>query len=118
VPELNCWQIICKNISSKGAYLLVAKTNISSLTASYKVASELHRCKEPSSDRLLVHKCAAEMAKAFGDTNMAKKCETMSLSYRTVPKQVAAMSGHMARKLNDTAEKCCCFRMKPRTKPM
>jgi hypothetical protein len=55
----------------------VAKTNISSLTLSYKVALELSRCKKPFSDGLLVKKCAVEMAKAFGDTNIAEKFETL-----------------------------------------
>jgi hypothetical protein len=41
-----------------GIFTRVAKTNISSLTASYKVALELARCKELFSDRLLVKKDA------------------------------------------------------------
>jgi hypothetical protein len=92
-----------------GIFSRVAKTNISSLTASYKVALELARCKKPFSGGLLVKKCAVEMVKAFGDTNMAKKFETVSLSHHTVARKVAAMSGHVAGKLSDVVEKCCYF---------
>jgi hypothetical protein len=49
------------------------------------------------------------MAKAFGDINMAEKREIVSLSQHTVARRVAAMSGHVAGKLNDISEKCCYF---------
>jgi hypothetical protein len=87
----------------------VAKTNISSLTASYKAVLELVRYKKPFSDGLLIKKCSVEMAKAFGDTNMAEKFETLSLYHRTVASRVASMSGPLAGKLSDITDKCCSF---------
>jgi hypothetical protein len=90
-----------------GIFTRLAKTNISSLTASYKVAVELARCKKLFSDGLLVKKCAVEVAKAFGDTNMVEKFETVPVSNYRAASRVAAMSGHVAGKLNDIVEKCC-----------
>ena len=90
-----------------GIFTRLAKTNISSLTAAYKVALERARCKKLFSDGLLVKKCAVEVAKAFGDTNMVEKFETVSVSYYRAASRVAAMSGHVAGKLNDIVEKCC-----------
>ena len=56
-----------------GIFTIMAKTNISSLTTSYKVALELARCKKPLSDGRLVKKCAVEMAKAFGEHKRGRK---------------------------------------------
>jgi hypothetical protein len=39
-----------------GLFTRVAKTNISSLTASYKAALELVRCKKPFNNRLIAKK--------------------------------------------------------------
>ncbi|KAF3836200.1 hypothetical protein F7725_028758 [Dissostichus mawsoni] len=44
----------------------------SSLTASYAVSLELAKAKKPLSDGEMVKSCAVQMAKAFGDDNMAK----------------------------------------------
>jgi hypothetical protein len=64
-----------------GIFTRVAKTNISSSTASYKVALELAKYKKLFSDRLLVKKCVVQMAKAFGDTKMAEKFKTAFILY-------------------------------------
>ena len=61
------------------------------------------------------------MAKDFGETNVAEKFETVSLSYNTVARKVVAINTHVAGKLRDIVEKCCyffCVWMKPRTRPM
>jgi hypothetical protein len=94
----------CKNKCKQqtGIFSRMAKIITSSLTASYKVALQLARCKKHFSDRLLVKKmCAVEMAKAFGYTNMAEIFETVSLSHLTVSRTVAVMSGQVAGKLDD-----------------
>lgn len=55
-------------------------TQESALKASYAVSLELAKAKKPLSDGEMVKVCAVEMAKAFGDNNMAKNFETVSLS--------------------------------------
>jgi hypothetical protein len=47
--------------------------------------------------------------KAFGDTNMVKKFETLSLCYHTVARSVVAISEHMAGKMSDIVDKSCYF---------
>jgi hypothetical protein len=42
------------------------------------------------------------MAKAFDNTNMAEKFETVSLSHHTVARIVVAMSGQVAGKLSES----------------
>ena len=59
-------------------------TQESALKASYAVSLELAKAKKPLSDGEIVKSCAVEMAKAFGDDNMVKNVETVSLSRRTV----------------------------------
>jgi hypothetical protein len=66
----------------------VAKVQTCTLAASYTVALELAKSKKPFSDESLVKKCAIEMARAFGDSGMAEKFETVSLSHQTVARRV------------------------------
>jgi hypothetical protein len=76
-----------RNSSNKPGCLVftkVAKVQTFSLSASYIVAFELTKPKKPFSDGSLVKKCAIEMGKAFGDSGMAEKFETVSLSHQTV----------------------------------
>ena len=60
------------------------KARESSLKASYAVSLELAKAKKPLSDGETVRQCAVEMAKAFGDDNMAKNFKTVSPSLRTM----------------------------------
>jgi hypothetical protein len=77
--------------------------------ASYKVALELAKSKKPFSDGSLVRKCAIEMAKAFGDSGMAEKFETVYLSYQTVARRVAHMDEHVRSRLCNVIEKSVYF---------
>uniref|UniRef100_A0A3B1INU1 DUF4371 domain-containing protein n=1 Tax=Astyanax mexicanus TaxID=7994 RepID=A0A3B1INU1_ASTMX len=67
----------------------------SAITASYDVALELARAKKPLSDGEVVKRCAVKMAKAFGDNNIAKNFETVSLSRRTVTRRIFDIHGHV-----------------------
>jgi hypothetical protein len=69
----------------------VTKVETCSLAASYTVRLELAKSKKPFIGGSLVKKCAIEIAKAFGDSGMAEKFETVSLSHQTVARRVAHM---------------------------
>jgi hypothetical protein len=73
----------------------VAKVQTCSLATSYTVALELAKSRKPFSDGSLVNKCTIEMAKAFGDSSMAEKFETVSLSHQTVVRRAAHMDEHV-----------------------
>jgi hypothetical protein len=92
-----------------GMFTKVAKVQTCSLAASYTVALELAKSKKPFSDVSLVKKCATEMAKAFGDSSMAEKFETVSLSHQTVARRVAHMDELVRSRLCNVTEKSVYF---------
>lgn len=84
-------------------------TQESALKASYAVSLELAKAKKPLSDGEMVKVCAVEMAKAFGDNNMAKNFETVSLSRRTVTRRIFDIHNHVEIKLSKVMEECKYF---------
>ena len=84
-------------------------TQESSLKASYVVSLELAKAKKPLSDGEMVKRCAVEMAKAFGDDNMAKNFETVSLSRRTVTRRIFDIQNHVEGKLREIMNDCKYF---------
>jgi hypothetical protein len=88
-----------------GCLLKWPRSQTCSLAATYTVALELVKSKNPFSDGSLVKKCAVEMAKAFGDSGMAEKFETVSLSHQTVARRVAHMDEHVRSRLYNVIEK-------------
>lgn len=84
-------------------------TQESALKASYAVSLELAKAKKPLSDGEMVKVCAVEMAKAFGDNNMAKNFETVSLSRRTVTRRIFDIHDHVEIKLNKVMQDCKYF---------
>jgi hypothetical protein len=87
----------------------VVKVQTCSLAASYTVAVELAKSKKPFSDGSLVRKCAIEMAKAFDDSGMAEKFETVALSHQTVATRAAHIDEHVRTRLSNVIEKNCLF---------
>jgi hypothetical protein len=92
-----------------GMFNKVAKVQTCSLAAFYTVALEPAKSKKPFSDGSLVKRYAIEMAKAFGDSGMAEKFETVSLSHQTVARRVAHMDEHVRSRLCDVTEKSVYF---------
>ncbi|KAM6965926.1 general transcription factor II-I repeat domain-containing protein 2A-like [Tautogolabrus adspersus] len=84
-------------------------TQESSLKASYAVSLELAKAKKPLSDGEIVKRCAVEMAKAFGDDNMAKNFETISLSRRTVTRRIFDIQNPVEVKLKEVMHDCKYF---------
>lgn len=81
----------------------------SAITTSYDVALELAKAKKPLSDGELVKACAIKMAKAFGDNNMAKNFEAVSLSRRTVTHRIFDIHDHVEMKLKNVMQDCKYF---------
>jgi hypothetical protein len=98
-----------RNSSNKPGCLLVTTVQTRSLAASYTPALELANSKMPFSDGSLVNKCAVEMSKAFGDSGIAEKFETVSLSYQRVARRVAHMDEHVRSRLGHVIEKRIYF---------
>jgi hypothetical protein len=55
------------------------------------VSLELAKAKKPFTDANLIKKCAVEMAKAFEDSKMAEKFESVQFSHQTIQRRVVAM---------------------------
>jgi hypothetical protein len=87
----------------------VAKVQTCSLAASYTVALEVAKSKKPFSDKSLVKKCAIEVAKAFGDSGMTEKFETVSLSHQTVAKRATHINEHVRNRLCNAIKKVFIF---------
>jgi hypothetical protein len=87
----------------------VAKVQTCTLAASYTVALELAKSKKPFSDGSLVKKYVIEMAKAFGNSGMAEKFETVFLYHQTVARRVAHMDEHVRSRLCNVIEKMFVF---------
>lgn len=81
----------------------------SSLKASYLVSLELAKAKKPLSDGEIVKQCAIQMAKAFGDDNMANKFDAVSLSRRTVTRRIFDIQSHVEGKLKQVMKDCVYF---------
>jgi hypothetical protein len=57
----------------------------------------------------LVKKCAIEISKASGDSGMAAKFETVSLSHQTVARRVAHVDEHVRSRLSNVIGKSVYF---------
>lgn len=81
----------------------------SCLKASYAVSLELVKSKKPLSDGETAKRCAILMAKSFGDDNMAKNFESVSLSRRTVTRRIFDIQNHVEGKLKQVLNDCKYF---------
>ncbi|CAG9830356.1 unnamed protein product [Diabrotica balteata] len=74
-----------------GMFSKILHSQTHSLHASYAELLELVKAKKPFTDGNLIKKCAVEMAKAFGDSKMAEKFESVPLSHQTIQRRIVAM---------------------------
>jgi hypothetical protein len=93
LPELHCWKIIKKCKQQPGIFTRVAKTNISSLTASYEVALEFAMCKKPCSDGLTVKKMCIWTGKSL----WWHKSSSSVICHTTGPKPLPKRFLHLMR---------------------
>ncbi|XP_071035275.1 zinc finger BED domain-containing protein 5-like [Parasteatoda tepidariorum] len=75
--------------------------------ALHAISLKLAKAKKPYTDGVVVKKCAVEMAKAFGDSKMAKHFDSVPASHQTVQRRVAEMGDQIQQKLTCEIEKCC-----------
>lgn len=80
-----------------------------SLHASYAVSLELAKAKKPFTDGNLVKKCAVEMAKAFDNSKMAEKFESVPLSHQTIQRRVVAMGEQVENSMLSLVKKSSYF---------
>lgn len=74
-----------------GIFSKILQSQMHSLHESYAVSLELAKAKKPFTDANLIKKCTVEMAKAFEDSKMAEKFESVQLSHQTIQRMVVAM---------------------------
>ncbi|CAH1234659.1 unnamed protein product [Diabrotica balteata] len=80
-----------------------------SLHASYAVSLELAKAKKPFTDGNLIKKCAVEMAKAFDDSKMAEKFESVPLSHQTIQRRIVAMGEQVEKSMLSLVKKSSYF---------
>uniref|UniRef100_A0A3Q3ISD0 HAT C-terminal dimerisation domain-containing protein n=1 Tax=Monopterus albus TaxID=43700 RepID=A0A3Q3ISD0_MONAL len=102
--------LVCLGTLSKVKYAkYTAAARASALNASYTVALELAKAKKPLSDGEHIKRCAIEMAKAFGDDNLVKNFEVVSLSRHTVTCRVFDIHNHIEGKMKQVMHDCKYF---------
>lgn len=82
-----------------GMFSKVFHSQKHSLFASYAVSLELARAKKPFTDGSLIKKCAIEMAKAFEDSKIAEKFESVALSHQTMQRRIVEMGEQVEKSL-------------------
>lgn len=92
-----------------GMFIKVNSAQTRALHASYAVSLELAKAKKPFTDGIIIKKCAVEMAKAFGDTQMANHFESVPLSHQTVQRRIFEMGDQVEKKLSNEFENCRFF---------
>ncbi|XP_056639745.1 SCAN domain-containing protein 3-like [Diorhabda sublineata] len=70
---------------------------------------ELAKAKKPFTDGNLIEKCAVEMAKAFEDSKMAEKFQSVPLSHQTIQRRIVAMGEQVEKSLPSLVKKSSYF---------
>ncbi|XP_074040069.1 general transcription factor II-I repeat domain-containing protein 2B-like [Leptinotarsa decemlineata] len=92
-----------------GMFSKILHSQTHSLHASYAVSLELAKAKKPFTDGNLIKKCAVEMAKAFGDSKMAEKFESVPLSHQTIQRRIVAMGEQVEKSMLSLVKKSSYF---------
>ncbi|XP_050059755.1 general transcription factor II-I repeat domain-containing protein 2-like [Aphis gossypii] len=92
-----------------GMFSKILRSQTHSLHASYAVSLELAKAKKPFTDANLIKKCAVEMAKAFEDSKMAEKFESVQLSHQTIQRRVVAMGEQVENSMLSLVKKSSYF---------
>ncbi|CAG9827097.1 unnamed protein product [Diabrotica balteata] len=92
-----------------GMFSKILHSQTHSLHASYAVSLELAKTRKPFTDGNLIKKCAVEMAKAFGDSKMAEKFESVPLSHQTIQRRIVAMVEQVEKSMLSLVKKSSYF---------
>uniref|UniRef100_A0A3Q3Q094 HAT C-terminal dimerisation domain-containing protein n=1 Tax=Monopterus albus TaxID=43700 RepID=A0A3Q3Q094_MONAL len=110
LPEPLLWPTSKQKYKNNSIFFTSATTTQeSALNASYAVALELAKAKKPLSDGELIKRCAIEMAKAFGEDNLVKNLEGISLFRRMVTRRVFDIHDHIEGKMKQVMHDCKYF---------
>ncbi|XP_063294419.1 general transcription factor II-I repeat domain-containing protein 2B-like isoform X2 [Pelobates fuscus] len=77
--------------------------------ASYVICEEIVKRKRAFSDGPFVKACAIKMARAFGNEDLAKHFESVSLSHQTVARRISVMDQYVNRKVHNVITDCAYF---------
>ncbi|KAM8939201.1 general transcription factor II-I repeat domain-containing protein 2B-like [Pelodytes ibericus] len=77
--------------------------------ASYVICEEIVKRKRAFSDGPFVKACAVKMARAFGNEDLAKNFESVSLSHQTVARRISVMDQYVNRKVHKVIKNCSYF---------
>ncbi|CAH2326306.1 general transcription factor II-I repeat domain-containing 2-like [Pelobates cultripes] len=77
--------------------------------ASYVICEEIVKRKRAFSDGPFVKACAIKMARAFGNEDLAKHFESVSLSHQTVARRISVMDQYVNRKVHNVITNCAYF---------
>lgn len=92
-----------------GMFSKILHSQTHSLYASYAVSLELAKAKKPFTDGSLIKKCAIEMAKAFEDSKIAEKFESVPLSHQTIQRRIVDMGEQVEKSLLSLVKKSSYF---------
>ncbi|XP_072277630.1 general transcription factor II-I repeat domain-containing protein 2B-like [Pyxicephalus adspersus] len=84
-------------------------TEKAAIKASFLICEEIVRRKKAFSDGAFIKDCAVKMARAFGNEEMAKSFESVSLSHQTVARRISVMDQYVTQKVQEAIKDCTYF---------
>ncbi|KAM4721740.1 general transcription factor II-I repeat domain-containing protein 2B-like [Rhinophrynus dorsalis] len=98
-----------KLIKQENVMVPVTATDNAAVKASFMICAELIKRKKTLEDVELIKECAIKMAQAFGNEDMVKKFESVSLSHQIVDQRISVMVQQIALKLHCAIQNCHYF---------
>ncbi|XP_063800779.1 general transcription factor II-I repeat domain-containing protein 2B-like isoform X3 [Pseudophryne corroboree] len=84
-------------------------TEKAAIKASFLICEEIVKRKKAFSDGAFIKECAVKMARAFGNEEMAKSFESVSLSHQTVARRISVMDHYVIQKVHEAVKNCTYF---------
>ncbi|XP_073430146.1 general transcription factor II-I repeat domain-containing protein 2A-like [Dendrobates tinctorius] len=84
-------------------------TENAAIKASFVICEEIVKRKKAFSDGAFIKECAIKMARAFGNEEMAKCFESVSLSHQTVARRISVMDQYVTQKVHEAVKNCTYF---------
>ncbi|XP_073460802.1 general transcription factor II-I repeat domain-containing protein 2B-like [Aquarana catesbeiana] len=84
-------------------------TEKAAIKASFLICEEIVKRKKAFSDGAFIKECAVKMARAFGNEEMAKSFESVSLSHQTVARRISVMDQYITQKVHEAVKNCTYF---------
>ncbi|XP_068117393.1 general transcription factor II-I repeat domain-containing protein 2B-like isoform X2 [Hyperolius riggenbachi] len=84
-------------------------TEKAAIKASFLICEEIVKRKKAFSDGAFIKECAVKMARAFGNEEMAKNFDSVSLSHQTVARRISVMDKYITEKVHEAVKNCTYF---------